>query len=959
MQRPLVVALLVSAAALSASLALAAPTLQKVTPRGLHAGGTTTLVLEGDGLSPDAQLLMRGVPFAKQTIKPGATAKRAEIEVTLDGAAPVGIHLLRLAGKDGISNAQAMVVSDIPQTSFAPQISELPAALSGNIVGSTLLSTTFKGQEGQHVVIDVVSRRLGSGIDPAVHVYDTRGTQLAWSPGIRSLAGDPRCELVLPASGEYRIELHDALYRGTEPSQLVLCVGDFHYADFAFPLAVQRGSATSVELVRTNLTPDHAHGQMTGASPGAFELLPWPAGAMHLTGVRPAVLISSYPELVDTASDASLGAPLELRAAPVAVSGRLLKSAEVDAFKVPVTPGQKLHIEVQADMLGSPVDGVLTVDKEAGGQLATNDDRPGTKDPGLDVVIPGGVTAIVIRLRDLYGAGGPDHVYRLSIVPADQPEFTLTVPEDHWQIPSGGTALVRIKAKRKNYGGPIKLIAADFPGELQLNPAEIPAGADQALISLTASSSAVPSAGVFLLRGEAMAKEAPLSRPVQLETTSGLKEQPWLQEELAAAVVTPGPLAVAWTPSADAALIQGTTLPVEMQVTRAAGTTGPVRVALVSSQIAPTKTTKVKNVDQTTEVVERTLRLASEVLLKADQSTTTVPLIVPGDLAAIDYDLALRAELLSADAKTVLASAVTPVRRLATVIPFKLQLTGKPQVDAPAGVGPLGKLTGKLTRVAGFQGMVKVTLDGLPKDVPAPIAVVPPSATDFELAVAFPFGTAVGDLKGVKLVALAVADAKFAQLETRSGEIPVAVKVVKGEKPVVEKPLVIFEDEPGFVASLVEGHGEATLWQEEKYSGTASVKVTPDQRYNPGLPAVGIKIRQYPGPGEFRYVQFAWKKFGGDIVCLQICHDGKLGPEEGQPASFRYHAGPGPQCQGASVLIDEKIPKDFTLVTRDLFADFGEFTLTGIGLSPSDGTYALYDHIQLAKSIAEFGAMKP
>ena len=43
--------------------------------------------------------------------------------------------------------------------------------------------------------------------------------------------------------------------------------------------------------------------------------------------------------------------------------------------------------------------------------------------------------------------------------------------------------------------------------------------------------------------------------------------------------------------------------------------------------------------------------------------------------------------------------------------------------------------------------------------------------------------------------------------------------------------------------------------------------------------------------------------------------------------------------------VDGAPPTSFTVVTRDLFADFGEFTFTGIALSPLDGDDALFDHI--------------
>ncbi len=51
--------------------------------------------------------------------------------------------------------------------------------------------------------------------------------------------------------------------------------------------------------------------------------------------------------------------------------------------------------------------------------------------------------------------------------------------------------------------------------------------------------------------------------------------------------------------------------------------------------------------------------------------------------------------------------------------------------------------------------------------------------------------------------------------------------------------------------------------------------------------------------------------------------------------------------------------EDFVVVTRDLFADFGEFTFTGIALSPVDGEAARYDHIYLGKSLRDFELAAP
>ena len=44
---------------------------------------------------------------------------------------------------------------------------------------------------------------------------------------------------------------------------------------------------------------------------------------------------------------------------------------------------------------------------------------------------------------------------------------------------------------------------------------------------------------------------------------------------------------------------------------------------------------------------------------------------------------------------------------------------------------------------------------------------------------------------------------------------------------------------------------------------------------------------------------------------------------------------------------------------RDLYADFGAFTLTGIALSAIDGDFALFDHIYLGRTVRDFELSSP
>ena len=938
---------------LLAARSIAAPTISNLSVRGLQSGAVTTLVVEGAELLPDPKLVL-GVPLASQSAKPGATAQRVEFELTLDPAAATGIHQLRLATPGGISNAVPIAVDTLPQAAFAAEIKSLPVALTGSLGGNQVQRTSFNGRKGENLVVEIEARRLASALNPVIHLYDERDVQLTWAQTTIGLAGDARLALQLPADGKYTIEIHDALYQGGNPGYFRLKVGDLKFADSVLPIAVKRGAKSSLELTSTNL-PAGTKVEVQVPAGGSDQPAPLPKSP-GVTGLQPRVVATDLDEAVETTPPAM---ELQKVTAPLGISGKLAAKAEEDKYLVAVTPGQTLRLDVLASRIGSPLDGVLYVRNEQGQQLATNDDRPGTTDPGLDFAVPAGVSTIVVAIKDLTGRGGEEFLYRIAIAEANRPDLSLTVSESRHNIPEGGASLLKVQAARAGYNGPIRLEFAGLPAGVNVSGAEIPAGASNAIVTLTGATGA-RGHGVVRVTGSSAEASVAIARPGLLPAAPFASDQPWLLGELGVALVAPAPLAIAWVDSsADTGLPLGAKLTAPVKVSRAEGTTGAVRLSLITSQPIPKKTIKENNVDKVVDDVESTLRFEGTPSIAADKAEGEATILVPGNLPNLPYDLAIQAELLAADGKTVVTTAVTPARRLSIVTPFRIELAGEPKVEARAGLGATGKLTGKVVRLGGFQGPLKVTLAGVPAEYRPPSIEVPADKSDFELPVAFAYGSKPGELTGGKLVALHVADPARPDAAARSNEIPLAINVVPGEKPPGEPPLAIFEDGPEFVANLNQGAGQATLLPEDKYSGTASVKVTPDQRYNPALPGLGVKIREKPGDGEYRWLRYAWKKKGGSQVCFQINHDGQWGPVGGKPGKFRYHSGPGPECFGASENLAKELPGEWVVVTRDLFADFGEFTMSGLALSPMDGEYALFDHIYLGKSPEDLDTVKP
>jgi hypothetical protein len=921
--------------------ASAAPQLANVFPRGLQSGGTTTLTLDGAELAGGPRLLI-DLPLAAVAVRDGAADNRVQLDVTLDASVPPGLYALRLANSRGISNAVLVAVDALPQAGFAPETSSLPVALHGALGGSQVVTTRFPGTAGQRLVVDVEARRLGANFNPSLRLLDPAGRQLAWAKGSAALSGDARLTAQLPADGSYTVELHDLAFQGGAPGHFRLKLGDLQYADFALPLAVQRGSAAQLQFAGTSL-PAGARSEINLASATFDAPAPLPT-VLNYSGPRPAVAASDFPEVVEERP--ADGAPPS-SAAPVGVTGRLGAAGEEDLYRIAVQPGSTLRLDLLASRLGSPLDGVLTVLTEQGTVLGTSDDRPGTIDPGLDVGVPADVQAMIVAIRDLLGRGGDEFVYRLVAEPAGRPDFSLALVEDRHHVPQQGAALVRVRAERRGYNGLIALELAGLPAGMVASDSEIPAGAVEALVTLTAAESQ-PSQAVLRIVGSSTDPSIPLVRPAMLPESAATRRQPWLRGEVGIASVAAGPLSVVWSPSADESLPLGGALNAAVTVTRAAGVTGPVRLSLITTQTIPTKNEN----NQVVPDLARALRVEGPPMVAAEAANLEVPVLVPADLPVGPYDLAFAAELLSADGQQVLATAVSPARRLVPVRPsFAVEITGEARVSATAGSGPTGKLVGRVVRIAGFDGDVLLTLAGPAPESFVPALLVPTGQGDFEFPVSYPVGTPAGDLAGVKLAGSSVYD--DGSPAASNNQLDVAVSIVPGGSLPALYP--VFEDEAHILPLLAEGDGRVELDTMDRYSGALSLAVLPPQRFRTAAPTLKVRIKENPGEGEFRYLRFAWKKIGGTAIVLQLNAGGQWGPQAGDTSrpAYRYSAGPDAPAGMATLKVADAPPAEWTVVTRDLFADFGEFELTGMAFTPLDGDVALFDHLYLARTEAD------
>ncbi|OHB83705.1 MAG: hypothetical protein A2V98_08015 [Planctomycetes bacterium RBG_16_64_12] len=160
--------------------------------------------------------------------------------------------------------------------------------------------------------------------------------------------------------------------------------------------------------------------------------------------------------------------------------------------------------------------------------------------------------------------------------------------------------------------------------------------------------------------------------------------------------------------------------------------------------------------------------------------------------------------------------------------------------------------------------------------------------------------------------------------------------------------ITLFDDESSFADLLTEGEGTARVRTEAPFSGTAFLAVTPPQRWNLRIPGWQYPIVENPGDGEFRYLRFAWRSRGRGVM-IELAGGGQWPPAD-KPLR-RYYSGENTTGWQA-VEVSAEVPGDWVVVTRDLWRDFGPFTLTGIAPTAMGGE-AFFDSIELLRSLED------
>ena len=104
---------------------------------------------------------------------------------------------------------------------------------------------------------------------------------------------------------------------------------------------------------------------------------------------------------------------------PQTIFGSIHADANVDVFAFELTQPARLRISVEAAVLGSGLDPMLTLLTQDGAILMSNDDSDEGRDAQVTAELPAGKFLLV--LQDAHDRGGPAHPYKITIQPDLKP----------------------------------------------------------------------------------------------------------------------------------------------------------------------------------------------------------------------------------------------------------------------------------------------------------------------------------------------------------------------------------------------------------------------------------------------------------------------------------------------------------------------------------------------------------
>ncbi len=727
------------------SIPAAPPTVTSVAPRAVRPGESVNVTLRGAGLNAAPRLWTSSgcsVELAADVKDNGTKANEVTFRVTAPANEPVAIHGLRVSTAGGVSAPVLFAVDDLPSiaqqagniTRDKAQVLSLPAGVDGQLAALSLNYYKFQVTAGQRLSVEVLSRRLGSPLDPMIRLLDANGRELEYSDDVSGLRSDSRLHHVFQQAGEYYVEVRDISYKGGGNHFYRLRVGDFPCVSTTYPMGAKRG--TTAELT-------FAGEQIEQVAKVSVPVPTDPARQWLHVGARRAggnssgfatLALSDRDELVEAEPNDDIAKATAFTLGQN-LNGRCDRAADfdqpsdVDYFVFNAKKGEAWVFRATTRRQGSPTSLSLRVLDKAGKQLAIREDF-GAEIADLAHTFPAD-GEYILAVRDLHGHGGSAFAYRVETFKSS-PGFTLSVAQNTLNVNATGTVAATVNVARKGYNGAIELSARNLPAGATSNRAVIGPGQNLGVLTISGlKDAAAGAAAPALIVGVARIGEADVNVVASTATTlkASYGELPWaplsIEQDVAVAIMP----AAAYGLTVDKTeLVFGKGLKASVKVSAVRAKDFAEQVALA---LNPAKGGLPKGVTATVKPIPKGQNEV-EIVYSADANA---PL---GEFTSV----------LTGTGKQGKATITQSVPGVVLKLEEPFSLT----VDAQGGKlkkGAGAKLKVSVVRNPAFADAIEISLQKLPKGVTAAKAVIPKDKNEIEVELKAAGDAAVGAAQGI------------------------------------------------------------------------------------------------------------------------------------------------------------------------------------------------------------------
>jgi hypothetical protein len=502
--------LLVLFGLVASSVLATSPNLVSILPVGAQRGTEVELSFDGDRLQ-DAEEVLCYEPGLQVLKLNSVTNKQVKAQLKLASDCPLGEHHLRIRTATGLSEIRTFFVGAFPEIQETEPNNE--PAKAQKIALNTTVAGVIKNEDvdcfavdlkqGQRLSAEVEGMRLGRGaFDPRLVLLGPDGAQLSETTDTWLGMQDPFTSLVAPKDGTYVVRLCEATYGGNDNCHYRIHIGSFARPTAVLPPGGHTGETVSFNCFGQGTNEFVYRAKLPDLAEEKFGLFP------ELDGVAAPtpnwIRVSDFPNVLAVPPNESREhATATTNQAPFAFNGVIAEKNQENWFSFPATKGVALTASVYARRLRSPLDSVLEVLDPQGKSIASDDDAAGA-DSSLKFT-PAETTNHFVRVRDTFGRGGRDFVYRIEVAPVE-PALTVKIPEvarndtqsrQYIAVPRGNRFATLISAKRANFGAELVFDVNDMPTGVTLHGDRMAANIDAMPLVFEAAADA-PVAGRLL-----------------------------------------------------------------------------------------------------------------------------------------------------------------------------------------------------------------------------------------------------------------------------------------------------------------------------------------------------------------------------------------------------------------------------------------------------------------------------